>query len=294
MVSINKKYQYILGVSFLAILLSILIINLTRRGIFNKNIGFNIVVVGEREISLLLLRPDEEMVSWIELPSDVKVKIYNSSASYPIASLWSYGLGERNLFEVVEKSLGQSMGVIVARTIKIDKTKAEVEDVLGALLSLRTKTDLSVRDRMLMRKFLGEIVKSKKVLELSLPNNAVDKVVEPDGREFSVFNTTTSVWTKNKFVLEPILDENIDVSVNNASDVQGWGLILAHQLESSGVHVVEIKVDKLEDIHADGCFYATEASFEMTESLLRDQLGCKKISRKNSELSQPRMNVWIK
>lgn len=292
--SIKERILLILGGTFLTVLLGLLVFDVTRRGIYSGKMGMNLAVVGNGGISVLLLRPEEGMVSWIRLPKSVRIKVFNSEAHYPLESLWGYGASEKKPFETVEKSLGQSMGVIIARTMKVNDSSL-IEKVLGGLFQVGLKTDLSIRDRVAIRGFLADAVKSKKVLELTLPNSVFDKVTDPDGKDFSEFNSTMSMWTKNKFVIESILDENADISINNVSGVTGAGSVLSSQLESAGMHVVEVKADLEEKVEGKGCVYIGK-HYEMTELVLRDQVGCQKIAKLGfvEEDELVGVKIWIK
>ncbi|KKS67647.1 MAG: hypothetical protein UV37_C0003G0003 [Candidatus Collierbacteria bacterium GW2011_GWA1_42_60] len=229
--SIKDKILLILGSAFLIVLLGLLVYDVTRRGVYSSKMGLNMVIVGEESVSVLLVRPEEGMVGWINMPKNIRIKVFNSEAHYPL--MFSVGL----------------------------------------------KTDLSIRDRVLIRQFMADAVKSKKVLEMTVPGSVFDSVTDPDGKEFKEFNQTMSLWTKNKFVIEPILDENADVSINNVSGIPGLGSILANQLESAGMHVIELKADAEESVEGRGCVYSTDRRYEMTEKVLREQVGCTKIAQ---------------
>lgn len=293
--SIKEKVLLILGGVFLVVLLGLLVFDVTRRGVYSGKMGINVAVVSETSVGVLLLRPEEEMVGWVKLPKYIRIKVFNSEAHYPLESVWSYGVSLKNPFEVMEKSLGQSMGVVISRTVKIVGSSS-VENVLGALFQVGLKTDLSIRDRVMIRRFLADALKSKKVLELTIPNNVFDKVTDPDGKDFLEFNSTMSLWTKNKFVSEPILDENADVSINNMSGISGAGNVLSGQLESVGMHVVEVKADLEEQVGGKGCLYSTSKQYEMTELVVRDQVGCQKIAKPEfvGEDVVVGVRIWIK
>ena len=275
-------------------LAGLMIANILRNGVYSGRMGINVAVIGETGTSLLLLRPEEGLVSWVDLPADMTVKIYNSSASYPVESLWQYSMGEKKPFETVEKSLGQTLGIVLTRTVKMEKG-GRIEDVLGQLLDLGLKTDLSVRDRFLIRQFLIDTVNSKKVLTLSLPESVFDETTDPDGKEFlNVNNEIMSLWTKNKFALEPILDESADIAINNISSVEGEGLTLSRQLESAGMRVVEVKADTTATVGGTGCLYEAAKPFTMTEDFLRNQVGCKKIDSNLKTDSVGSIQIWLK
>lgn len=293
MASFKDKMLFGLGGVFLVVLVGLLIFDISRRGVYSGRMGINIAVVGDNGVSLLLLRPEEGMVQWVKLPDGIRVKVYNSSAVYPLESLWSFGVLEKKPFKMIEKSLGQSMGIIVSRTIKVEDSSV-IENVLGKMFSLGLKTDLSIRDRFLIRNFLAETVKSKKVLELTVPKNVFDEVTDLDGKSFVEFNLSTSLWTKNKFVFEPLLDENAYISINNISGVSGAGGILANQLESSGMHVIELKGDSSESVSGDGCVYSTERHYPFTELVLIEQVGCKKIPKPEFVEVDEKIRIWVK
>lgn len=293
--STKDKILLILGGVFLTTLLGLLIFDVTRRGVFKVKMGINVIVVGDEGASLLILRPEEGVVSWIKLQKNIKIKAFDSEAQYPLESLWGYGVSLKNPFEIIEKSLGQSMGIVISRTIKIGDSSL-IENVLGSLFKIDLKTDLSIRDRVMIRRFLADAAKSKRILEFTIPENVFDKVTDPDGKEFLEFNSTMSLWTKNKFIIESILDENTDISINNISGISGAGNILSRQLESTGMHVVEVMAD-LEETIGEGkdCLYSTIKLHEMTEIVLKEQVGCKKIAKPGfMEEDESRIKVWIK
>lgn len=291
--SIKGRAFTLIGGVFLVVLLAMLLIDVFRRGVYRSDLGINIAVVGNDNLGLLLLRPDEDMVMWIKLPSSTQIKIYNSSASYPVTSLWSFGLAEKDPYRILEKSLGQSLGIIISGTIKLDEV-ALVENVLGKLFSISLKTDLSVRDRVLIRSFLVETVKSKKMLELSIPRSVFEVVQDPDGKEQLNIGDTIRLWTKNKFVVEGILNENVGVSINNISGISGRGAVLTNQLESTGMHVLELKADLEESVSGDGCLFWSNGSYVLTEFILKEHVGCKKIAKPAFVEDDGKLRIWIK
>lgn len=252
----------------------------------------NVAIFGQDSVGLLMLRPEEEVIGWVKFPADLGVKIFNSEARYPLISLWNYGVLEKNPFEIAEKTLGLSMGVTIARTIKIDKG-VSVEEVLANLHRWNLKTDLSLRDRYLIRKLLIEAVASRKVLEMDMPLKIFDQIEEPDGKKTLSFNSVASLWTKNKFVLESILSENVDLTVNNLSGQSGLGTQVARQLESAGMRVVEVKSDLTGQTPGKGCYFLIVGKYPFTESLLTNQLNCRKIKIQN-EGSEKGITVLIK
>lgn len=292
----SRSGMKVVGIIFLIVLLTLLLVKVLRQGIYSSRLGMNIAVFGSKGAGLLLIRPEEETVGWVTFPNNLMVKIYNSEAKYPLISLWEYGLLEKNPYEIVEKSIGLSMGVTVARTIKVNG-EVSIEGVISHLHRLDMKTNFSPRDRLLLRKFLTETVASKKVLEMDIPQKIFDKTTDPDGKEFVSFNSVATLWTKNKFVLESILTENVDLVVNNISGQSGLGAQVARQLESAGMRVIEVKSDPESAVEGKGCHFMVMGNYPYTESLLVDQMNCVEIRVPEITKSDQRekgITVWIK
>lgn len=284
----------VLGIIFLLFLVGLLTVRLLRDGIYSKNTGINVLVVGDSDMSLLILRPDEDIVGWVNLPAKLKIKIYNSTAQYPIETLWNYGVSEKDPIEIVGKSVGLSMGVTLARTVKVSGG-ASYDTLITALSGLRTKTNLSVRDRFLIRQYLAEAVVSKKILELDIPKNALDSIEEPDGKKFVVFNSVISLWTKNKFLLAAILNENAEVSVNNLSGITGMGIAVSRQLESAGFRVIEVKSDDAGEIpEGSGCIFVSWGEYPHSINFLKYQLNCREREVKEGTEEKRGIFVWLK
>lgn len=290
--SINN-WSKIFGWLFLFFLVGLLVFDFVRRGIFDNKTGINLLVVGDENAGLLVIRPEESVVNWVELPTNLKVKIYDSSATYPITSLWSFGQAEKKPFQVVEKSIGSSLGVVIPRTIKVDRV-ASVENILGKFLSIGLKTDLSFRDRWLIRGIVSDAAVSKKIFEQEIPKTAYDKVVEADGKEFLMFNKIVDVWARDKFYHDDILQEGSEVSINNLSDVSGAGLSLSGQLDSAGFRVVDVKNDPKDSIHPKGCYFLASKKVALSSKYLEEQVGCRPLPKtEQKETAENLIKIWL-
>ena len=291
-VIINRNVVNVIGLLFLITLVGMLSFDLLRRGIYSNKLGINVAVVGDNSVALMLLRPEEELISWVTVPNNLKIKIFNSSANYPVISLWQYGIAEKNPFEIFERSLGISLGVAVPRTIKVNGD-ATIEAVLGSLHKIGLKTDISLRDKIQIRKFVADMVESKKVIEEIVPKNVFDEIIEPDGKIFLHVNSIAELWTNSKFILEPILSENADVTVNNLTGQPGYGFEVAKQIESSGMRVIEVKADGKDSVSGNGCLFRIPSNVPVSEEFLINHLSCQKILL-TKEGSQKGIEVWLK
>lgn len=291
-VNLNRKLINFIGYTFLAILICLIFYNTFRKGIYSNEMGMNIAVIGNNSVAIMLLRPDEQLISWVDIPENLKVKIYNSAATYPILSLWKYGNSERKPYEIFERSLGTSLGVAIPRSIRVDG-EANIETVLGSFHKLGLSTDLSWKDRWLIRQFVADAVQSKKIIEETIPQKAFDSVTEPDGKVFLTVNSIASLWTNTKFIIEPILSENSDVIVNNLTGRSGFGFEVSRQLESAGMRVIEVKADNSDSVPGTGCMFAIPNKLPISEKFLKDHLMCNKIEI-SKKLDEKGIEVWLK
>ncbi len=149
------------GLGFILLLLLLLFYDFSRQGIYSSKLGINLAVMGDSTSAILLIRPQEGLLSWVRLPDNLSIKIVGSEAFYSVASLWSFGVLERNTYEIVGKSLSGSLGVVIPRVIKV-RGEATPENVLSHIHKLSLQTDLSLRDRWLFRKDMVNYISSKK------------------------------------------------------------------------------------------------------------------------------------
>lgn len=273
------------------VLMILLIIGFAKRGIYSFKMGINAVIVGDTGVSLILIRPQEAVMTWINLPENLSVEIINSSAVYPLSSLWKYGVLEGDAMKIVGESLSATMGVLLPRVIKIagDSTP---ENLLGNFNKLYLLTNFSIRDRILFRKDLISMVSSKKYLEIEIPKSAMDSKIDPDGKEFLDTNNVINLWTKNKFVFDVLLGENSNVKIYNLSNKNGAGLLFSRQLESAGLRVVEVSSDPKNAISGKGCLYKANKMHFFTDFLMKNYANCRNITTKK-DTTEEGITVWL-
>lgn len=285
-----------LGWIFLVIFVAILLWDFSKQGVYDEDLGINLVVVGDDQVGILVLRPKEELYSWIVLPDEIKIKVFNLTAEYPLKSLWKFGVGEKNPYEVVEKSLGMEMGLFLSRVVKIDGS-LDLVKLPTALVGVKTKTDLSFKDRWLLRSSINEILGSKRVMEQSFPTSAFDVIVEPDGVSYKKFNKIASVWIKDKFYVDAVFHLGLGVAINNMSDTVGLASLTATQMDSAGFRVISVGNEVNEKVSGNGCFYTISEKNSLIQKYLETQANCQEIEVYEplaTESSLVKLKVWIK
>lgn len=280
-----------IGWVFVVTFLLLLLIGFAKKGIYSPQLGMNAIVVGDTGVSIILIRPREGVMTWVKLPDDLDIKIANSEATYPLLSIWKYGVSEKHPFAIVEKSLSSTLSVLLPRTIKV-KGLPTPDNLLGSLHKIGLVTDLSLRDRIYLRRDLAASVNSKKYLEVEIPDSALNAKVDPDGKEFVEVNSILNLWTKNKFVFDVLLGENVNVVINNLSNEKGAGLQLSRKLESAGLRVVELASDSEKNREGKGCVYKINKEHFYTDFLLTNYAGCKKLIEKGNTPSEL-VEIWL-
>lgn len=281
-----------IGWVFVLVFLIMLVVDFTRRGIYTGALGLNLVVVGDSSVSLMLFRPQSGVMTWVRMPGNLEIKITGTGAVYPLYSLWSFGIKERNTYKLISKSLSETLGVILPRVVKVKGDSSPV-NLLSGLGKVSLSTDLSVRDRILLRRDLVGSVNSKKILEIEIPSSALDKKVEPDGLETLGVNYVVSLWTKNKFIFDTLLGENSNIKINNLTKINGAGQLLSRQLESAGLRVVEVGSGNGVSVAGEGCVFKSLGNNGYSEYLLEKHLMCRNISGKKDGLKGEGIEVWL-
>lgn len=286
-----KKILEYLAYGFVSLFVVLMVVSVLKRGVYARDIGLNLLVVGNDSLSLALIRPNEEHITWIKLPSFMQIKIDGSEAMYPVYSLWKFATSERRPFEVVLKSVSNTLGVVLTSVVVVDGGSSP-ENLLAAMNRVSLKSNLSFRDRLALRQDLANLISYRKVLEVEVPKTALTKKVDPDGFEVFDVNQIINLWTKNRFVFETLLGESVEVSVYNLSGVSGAGLLLSRKLEASGLRVGEV-VSKYENPPGGkGCVFATSEKNKKTIYFLERFLDCEKLKVKNLEADE-RVKVWL-
>ncbi len=287
-----KRVLVNLGVGFFIVLFSLLILSFTRRGLYSKDLGLNLVVVGDDGIGIALVRPKEGYLVWIKLPLAMQIKVDSSNAIFAVSSFWKYAEKERNSLDLVAKSVSGTLGVILPSAIKVEG-KAVPENLLRSLHSFSLNTNLTLRDRIMIRKDLVDLVSTRKTLEVDIPKSALTIKKDPDGVEFFEVNSVVNLWTKNRFVFESLLGEDASLSVYNLSGVAGQGVLTARKLESAGARVVLVdsKYDG-EVPEGSGCVFRSSSEYVFTDYLLERFMRCKKIFYKDT-VKKEGIEVWL-
>lgn len=281
-----------LAIGFFVVLGGLLTLSFTRKGVYSKDLGLNMVVVADDGIALALVRPKEDYLVWIKLPLAMQIKVDSGTAAFPVRTFWKYAEKEKDSLNLVSKSISSTLSVVLPSAIKISGS-ANPENLLGSLHSFSLNTNLTIRDRIMLRRDLVSLVSTRKTLEVDIPKSALTKKADPDGVEFFEVNSIVNLWTKNRFVFETLLGESPNLSVYNLSGVTGKGMLVSRQLESAGarVIVVDSKYDG-EMVSGQGCLFRSNSEYIFTEYLLERFLKCKNVSKNGSKKGEG-IEVWL-
>lgn len=285
-----KLGQVVVTVVFLLLILIALLVGFSRRRVFSESLGANLVVVSEDEVALLGVRPGEKSIVWLDLPTNLQLRVVNREAWYPANSLWGLGEIEGDEEEMVRMSVQQDLGLAVAGVVRLS-AEASVDEVMRSLIDIRTKTSLNWWDRIVLYRTLTKMSSRGLIWETSLPGTVLETREEEDGSEWKRLNESIWVWTKDLWPSEKVLSLGVTAAVYNCSEVSGKARLMSYVLESEGLRVVEVAAR--EESHQ-GCWFDMEVESDELEWLMERQLDCEeKNGLGEKDEIEADLTVWL-
>lgn len=286
-----KLSQMLIAGGFLLCILVGLVMRVARKRVFDEKLGMGLVIVGEEGVALLGVRPEEDSLTWVDLPVNLRLRVIDSEAWYPVKSLWQLGEIEGKPEELVKQSLQQDLGLVVSGVICLRSEDVSVEGLMSGLIDLGTRSSLNWWDRVVLYKTLTKMTTRGLVWETNLPQVVMDVKEDDDGMMWKKLNERVWVWTRDLWPSEKILALGVTAAVYNSSDIPGKARVMGYVLESEGLRVVEVagKEEKNE-----GCWYEMEEDSDELKWLLERQLGCRqKDGIGDMDDVEAELTVWL-
>lgn len=261
----------IAGLIFLSSIAAMVLLNLGRRNVYDSRLGINLLVVAKDGLGIVAIRPSAGLVSLTRLPDNLVVPVDSSEASYQVEAFYKVGLPTGDELRVSRVSVGQALGVVISGVLKSGE-ELNVNRLPNQISSLATRSDLSLIDRYRIFKDVSGILSKKTSLEVALPKSTTDVFVEADGKGVLKLNSSIFVWSNNQWVVDEVLSETAEVVIVNATGVTGAARLVAHQLESAGIRVIDLVGARKE---ADACLvWGERRKHPMTFDYLVTSFGC--------------------
>lgn len=288
-----KTWLERLGLVFVGLVILLVFLSFYARRLFDPKLGINVLFMAEDGVGILSVHPESQTVGLVKLPSDLKIPLGLDGPEYSLEAIRKTGLPERDGMVRFRQGTGLALGVIVPALVRT-KGKLTVPAFLEDLWSWRTQTNLTLVDRYRLIGELDRLIKRGLNLEVSFPKTVTDMVEEPDGRRFLKLNAAIYAWSRNQWVSETVLAETAEVGVVNASEVEGLARVVARQLETAGVRVVEVTKSELS--YPGKCLVVgTSGAHPITRRLMSRYLGC--AEEKMDRRYLPRVNegadLWL-
>jgi hypothetical protein len=234
---------YIAGFVFLGILFLMLLINLLKRNVYDPELGINVLLISRDGMGVISVRAESGVIGQMRLPDNLSIPIESNGAGYLVEAIYKIGLPVSDPLNSARDSVGQALGIVISGVVKAP-VEFGVDGFRRSLVSVSTKTNLSLIDRYFLFKDINEKLGNRAFLSFSLPKNVIDFSDEPDGKKIGKLNSAVFVWSKNQWVVDEVLSETAEVTVVNASGKDGKARQVARQIESAGVRVIDILVAK--------------------------------------------------
>jgi len=286
-----KLSQVLIAGGFLLCILVGLVMGMFRKRVFSESLGMGLAAIGENEVALLGIRPEEDSLVWVDLPADLRLRVIDSEAWYPVESLWQLGEIEGDAEELVKQSLQQDLGLVMSGVICLGSKDVSVEGVMSGLIDLGVKSSLNWWDRVVLYKVLTKMMTRGLVWETDLPLIVMDVKEDEDEMKWKKLNERVWVWTRDLWPSEKILGLGATAAVYNSSDTPGKARVMGYALESEGLRVVEVAAREEKN---EGCWYEMEEEWSELEWLLERQLGCRvKVGIGDMDEVEAGVTVWL-
>ena len=286
-----KLSQVLIAGGFLLCILVGLVMGMFRKRVFSESLGMGLAAIGENEVALLGIRPEEDSLVWVDLPADLRLRVVDSEAWYPVQSLWQLGEIEGDAEELVKQSLQQDLGLVMSGVICLGSKDVSVEGVMSGLIDLGVKSSLNWWDRVVLYKVLTKMMTRGLVWETDLPLIVMDVKEDEDEMKWKKLNERVWVWTRDLWPSEKILGLGATAAVYNSSDTPGKARVMGYALESEGLRVVEVAAREEKN---EGCWYEMEEEWSELEWLLERQLGCRvKVGIGDMDEVEAGVTVWL-
>lgn len=268
---------HLAGGIFLILMILMVLVGILRKNVYNPKLGINLLLIGKDGLGIISVRPSTGMVSLLQLPDNLVIPVDANNGEYQVGAIYKIGLPVNEPNNVARESVGQALGVVLAGVVKSNLVFGLV-GLREALLSFSTGGNLSLIDRYLLFRDINELLGEKMSLAVSLPKNVMDRVEEPDGKTVYRLNSAVFVWSKNQWVVDEVLSETAEVTVVNATGKEGQARMVARQIESAGVRVIDILTSKKEE-RAVCLIWGDTKIHSRTAEFLSNSFLCKKIDK---------------
>lgn len=268
-----------MGGVFIISLMAMLLVGVFRENVYDPKLGINILLVTDEGMGIVGVRGEENLANYLVLPNNLMIQ--TRRGEFQVEGLWKVGLPGREGLSDIRVGVGRTLGVVLGGAVKTN-SGVGVAELMRAMTSLSSSTNLSFIDRLRLYADLNNLLKKGLRLELTLPQNGLDSFVEPDGKSVFRPNGAIFLWIKNQWANEQLLAESAEISVINASGKDGLGRTVSRQLETAGVRVVDL--DSSSKVLAGRCLLlGNKLAGTKILRFLRETFGCRLTEKGNSD-----------
>lgn len=234
-------------VFFLLAIVLILVINfqLVKNSKFNQlnQIVFGLIVEESDQIFFVKLNTNENVVSLIEVPSNLKIDLVHGYGTYQLGVVPQLGDQENLGLDLFVDSLSNTLGVPFVGAARIDNwtnwEQLSVNEVVSQL-------PVSLSDRLWLKQKL-EAANQEIVISLT-ESNTLEKSTRIDGEdEYTMTANSSSLLAKS--LGDPLLmRQSLEMAIVNATTHSGLASTVSEKMKLAGFDVINVsdQVDKLD------------------------------------------------
>lgn len=268
----------VIGVVFCILLGASLVVYTWKNKRIDKSLGFNAIVLGETQTTVMSYKPESLSVDYVDIPNDLKISLSTNGSSFGVKELREIVRENQTgvTLDDFRRGLSLELGIPIPVIIQ-HRGKNELISLRDSLINWRgVKSNLGILDRLEIIRLLGVVLAKGLNLSQPFPLKLTDRIVEVDGKTYQKVNESVYSWSRNYFLSEAVLSETAEIVVINASGVGGTGRKVSKQLETAGMRVIEVKgeesvLDRVCEVSGDYSLHP------MTVRYLVNYFGCETV-----------------
>ncbi len=274
---LNKIWQGLFLVGFLILLAGGLLWWYLTRGEFGR---FNLVVIDE-SLTLLSLDQEKNTLLLIKMPANLYLPVTYGKGQIRAGALWQFDLIQKQKGELLKTTLREFLGVPIDDWVKVSLSSQEPVWKKLPFLPLRFGR---------LRFQIGKVREDKiEIIDLS-QTDLVKKANLVDGSEIWLADSLAlDGFLKEKFYERKILEENLTITVLNATEKPGLATKAGRIIEQIGGRVVRLGEYSAKTTNC-LLFFKKELSQSYTVERLRKLFNCE-IS--HQEVEESRADVTL-
>ncbi len=254
-----------------------------------SNFGINIMTLGKERAVLQLLKENEGLCEYVDIPMNLVVEMGNGRNQIALSSLWEARkyeqggvLGRDTMIDAASRSFGIPIQVVFLATNS--SMDFDAENLANSLwVFSRKSAGASLWKKAALYVFSNKMLTKCQFVPSNISERVFKKEKQADGQVVTKIDPEVMrLWATRRWYVDSIASARPSVYVTNASGVEGIGRSWGLMLEISGFKVIRVDAESVGTNGGGGCFVSQNSDKngkkerDISYRYLLDYLGCEK------------------